>query len=277
MGRASTGRLRSALARIADARAGGYGLLVEQRSEPGDGWSAADDLVRDDGPLDGMVAAVARSAGIDHPPLGAEWLLEHHAWQGASLTAAAMMSGWVPDLEPGNVLVKFKDGAIWGIALRGGAVREVRGEEALARAGHDALVAHVSPLLDALAARRLRAARALWRGAGDRVGQAFLWCAEAFGDPARAARLATLDDRAAVAAACPAADGLRRRRHAVSRARELLSLPPGSRGRALRRLPAPPLAAGASRRGLLELAQVGLELPQVLFLVAEDVDHGVTV
>ena len=192
MGRGSIGRLRSALARIADARAGGYGLLVEQRSEPGDGWLAADDLVRDDGPLDGMVAAVARGAGIDHPPLGAEWLLEHHAWQGASLTAAAMMSGWVPDLEPGNVLVKFKDGAIWGIALRGGAVCEVRGEEALARAGHGALVAHVSPLLDALAARRLRAARALWRGAGDRVGQAFLWCAEAFGDPARAARLATL-------------------------------------------------------------------------------------
>jgi hypothetical protein len=188
---ASTRVLRRALARIAEASAGGYGLAVEHRSEPGAGWLPAEELVRERGPLDGMVTAVARNAGFDHPPLGAQWLLEHHAWQGASLTAAAMMSGWIPDLTPRNVLVRFRDGAISGIALRSGPVREIRNDAALARAGHDAVVAHVSPLVHALAARRLRAARALWRAAGDRVGQAFLWCAEAFGDTERAARLAT--------------------------------------------------------------------------------------
>jgi hypothetical protein len=188
---ASTRALRSALARVAEARAGGYGLAVEQRCEPGAGWLPADELVREGGPLDGMVNAVAHQAGFDHPPLGAQWLLEHHAWQGASLTAAAMMSGWTPDLTPRNVLVRFHDGALSGIALRSGPVRELRDDAALARAGHDAVVAHVSPLVHALATRRLRAARALWRSAGDRVGQAFLWCAEAFGDAERAARLAT--------------------------------------------------------------------------------------
>ncbi len=48
-----------------------------------------------------------------------------------------------------------------------------------------------TPLVEAIAARRLRAPRALWRAAGDRVGQAFLWCAEAFADGDLAARLAT--------------------------------------------------------------------------------------
>ena len=185
-----SGDLQSALARIGALRAGGYGLTAELRPAPGDGWLAAADLVRVDGPLDAMVGAVTRRAGLDHPPLGAAWLLEHFAWQGASLAAAAAMDGWVPDLAPGNVLVRFEDGAVWGIALRGGAVRSVAGDAPLARAAHAALVAHLTPLVDELAARRLRAARALWRAAGDRVGQAFLWCAEAFGEPERASRLA---------------------------------------------------------------------------------------
>jgi hypothetical protein len=180
--------LQRALAHIAQARAGGYGLSVEHRSVPGAGWVSAETLVND---LDEVVAAVARRAGIDYPPLGAEWLLEHHAWQGASLTAAAMMSGWVPDLAPANVLEHFRDGAVWGIALRGGTVRKLPDEPALVRAGHRALVAHLDPLIEALAARRLRARRALWRAAGDRVAQGFLWSAEAFSDADRAIRLAT--------------------------------------------------------------------------------------
>jgi len=183
--------LRRALAQIAEARAGGHGLAVEQRSVPEAGWVSARALASDAGPLDEMVAAVARGAGIDHPPLGAEWLLEHHAWQGASLTAAAMMTGWVPDLAPENVLLHFRDGAVWGIALRGGPVHELRDEAALTRAGHRALSSHLEPLINALAARRLRAPRALWRAAGDRVGQAFLWSGEAFSDADRATRLAT--------------------------------------------------------------------------------------
>ena len=185
--------LDAALARIAEARAGGYGLFVARRSEPGDGWYEAGVLARDDGPLDGLVADIARAAGTDLPSVGGEWLLELLAWHGAALTAAAMMSGrWVPDLSPANVLVGVEGGSVLGIALRGGSAREYAGERALARAAHAALHAHLAPLIDALVARRLRPRRALWRAAGDRVGQAFLWCAEAFGAPARARRLAVL-------------------------------------------------------------------------------------
>ena len=185
--------LDAALARIADARAGGYGLFVARREEPGEGWLLAEALARDDGPLDELVAGMARSAGTDLHTVGGEWLLELLAWHGAALTAAAMMSGrWVPDLRPPNVLVGFDGGSVLGIALRGGEARGRGDERALARAAHRALAAHLEPVIDALVARRLRPRRALWRAAGDRVGQAFLWCAEAFDAPARARRLAEL-------------------------------------------------------------------------------------
>jgi hypothetical protein len=185
--------LDAALGRIAAARAGGFGLFVARHAEPGEGWLPAGDLARDDGPLDGLVDAMGRSAGTDLRQVGAEWLLEVLAWHGAALTAAAMMSGrWVPDLRPRNVLVGVEHGAVLGLALRGGVVREHVTERALARAAHDALVAHVEPVIDALVARRLRPRRALWRAAGDRVGQAFLWCAVAYDADARARRLAEL-------------------------------------------------------------------------------------
>ena len=72
---------------------------MERRDSPGEGWLAADAL---DGELERLLAGIQDLAGIDHPPLGAEWLLEHCAWQGASLAVAAALDGWVPDRSPGN-------------------------------------------------------------------------------------------------------------------------------------------------------------------------------
>ena len=164
------------LDRINALRGGGFGLTVEQRDAPGEGWLAADAL---DARLDGLLAGMHDLAGLDHPPLGAQWLLEHCAWQGASLAVAAAMDGWVPDLSPGNVLLWFRDGGVWGIALR-----EVRrGRRRPARAAHDVLEALLTPVVAAITARRLRAARPLWRAAGDRVGQAVVWAGAAYGDP----------------------------------------------------------------------------------------------
>ena len=168
------------LDRINALRGGGFGLTVEQRDRPGEGWLAADAL---DVRLDELVTGVCDLAGLDHPPLGAEWLLEHCAWQGASLTVAALLDGWVPDLSPDNVLLWFRDGGVWGIALR-----EVRVAGSDPRTGHDALVALLDPLVTALAQRRLRAAKPLWRAAGDRVGQAVVWAGAAYDDPGRARR-----------------------------------------------------------------------------------------
>jgi hypothetical protein len=169
------------LDRINALRGGGFGLTVEQRDGPGDGWLAADAL---EGELDVLLVGIAELAGIDHPPLGAEWLLEHCAWQGASLAVAAALDGWVPDLSPANVLLWFRDGGVWGIALR-----EVRSAGAGPRAAHDQLEALLRPVVAAITARRLRAERPLWRAAGDRVGQAVVWAGDAFGDPGRARRL----------------------------------------------------------------------------------------
>ena len=94
------------------------------------------------------------------------------------------MDGWVPDLSPGNVLLWFRDGGVWGIGLR-----EVRVAGADPRAAHDELEALLTPVVAAILARRLRAERPLWRAAGDRVGQAVVWAGAAYGDPDRARRL----------------------------------------------------------------------------------------
>ena len=169
------------LDRINALRGGGFGLTVEQRDGPGDGWLAAGALEER---VDGLVAGVCDLAGLEHPPLGAEWLLEHCAWQGASLTVAALMDGWAPDLSPDNVLLWVRDGGVWGIALR-----EVRVAGSDPRAGHDQLVALLEPLMASLAARRLRAPKPLWRAAGDRVGQAVVWAGAAYDDPERARRV----------------------------------------------------------------------------------------
>jgi hypothetical protein len=169
------------LERITALRGNGFGLTVEQRGRPGEGWLAADAL----GPeLDELLAGIYGLAGIEHAGLGAEWLLEHCAWQGASLAVAAALDGWVPDLAPGNVLFRFRDGGVWGIALR-----DVRVAGAGPRAAHNALEGLLTPLVAAITSRRLRAERPLWRAAGDRVGQAVVWAGAAYDDPEAARRL----------------------------------------------------------------------------------------
>src|SRR5688572_6179028 len=169
------------LDRINALRGHGFGLTVEQRDRPGDGWLPAGALGDE---LDDLLAGIYDLAGIEHPGLGAEWLLEHCAWQGASLAVAAALDGWVPDLSPGNVLLRFRDGGVWGIALR-----EVRVAGAGPRAAHDALQALLTPVVAAITFRRLRAERPLWRAAGDRVGQAVVWAGAAYEDPEAARRL----------------------------------------------------------------------------------------
>jgi FhuF 2Fe-2S C-terminal domain len=175
--------VETAVERIAALRAGGFGLTVELRDGPGEGWVAAGELPAR---LDDLVDGACELAGIDHPPLGAEWVLEHCAWQAASLTVAALMDGWVPDLAPERVLLQARGGSLWGIALApaGGVAA---GSPV---AAHDALAGFLGPVVDAVHARRLRAPKALWRAAGDRVAQAFLWCGSAYADPARARALA---------------------------------------------------------------------------------------
>jgi hypothetical protein len=131
------------LDRITALRSGGFGLTVERRDAPGDGWLAADALGAD---LDRLVEDMCALAPLEHPPLGAEWLLEHCAWQGASLAVAALMDGWVPDLAPANVLLLFRDGGVWGIALRDVRPAGSYGDPERARALGEAMLAPPSPM-----------------------------------------------------------------------------------------------------------------------------------
>jgi hypothetical protein len=123
--------LDATLARIAAARANGFGLEVGRRDAAGDGWIDARELVR--GPLDAIIADSTRGAGTNLAKVGAEWLLELYAWQGASLVAAATVSeARVPDLSPGNVLVAVEAGRPIGIAVRGGRLTGLSGDPAAA-------------------------------------------------------------------------------------------------------------------------------------------------
>jgi NAD(P)H-flavin reductase len=98
--------LDTALARIADARAGGYGLFVARREEPGEGWLLAEELARDDGTLDELVAGMARSAGTDL-----------HTVRAVGLATQAICTA-----EPGDVLaVRGPFGRAWPVDAAAGA------------------------------------------------------------------------------------------------------------------------------------------------------------
>jgi hypothetical protein len=103
--------------------------------------------------------------------------------------ACALSSGRLPSLRPADVLVESADGIPSALAFRdvplawpgGPGMAPVLGEQ---------LEAHLAPLVEAIAARRLRPARALWRSAGDRVVQSALWAGDAAGRPEAALALA---------------------------------------------------------------------------------------
>jgi hypothetical protein len=161
----------SPLDRIATARANGFGLAVVAGPAAGAGWRAAHDVA----PLDALVARTERALHPAPPAVAAAWHLEKHAWHAASLVLAALLvDGSLPPLGGAQVL-DGPHGWTDAIAVRpGGWARGAAPVDAA-----ELLEAHLAPVIGALAGRR--AERALWREAADRVGQATLWCGEAFG------------------------------------------------------------------------------------------------
>ena len=195
------------LAPIAAARANDFGLAV--RPLPGDpaGWRPAA-AVPDLGPL---LDAVAAGAGTASRAVAATWLLEGHAWSVASAAlAAVLVHGLAPPLDRGLVR-DLPGGTVEALALPAEGWDPCDGGQLAAR-----LEAHHAPLVEALGAFRPR--RALWRSVGDRVGQAAIWCAEAFGDRDAALALASDVLSAPTALRAPAVfavvDGAARRRRA---------------------------------------------------------------
>ena len=161
------------MAPIAAARANGFGLGVH-RTEEVDGeprWHRACDLQ----PL---------PTGLPSTAVAATWQIEGHGWFVAAVAlAGVLVHGRTPPLD--RALLRYGDeNRPEAIALPADGWRRAGGP-GLARA----VEAHLAPLVDALSAHRRP--RPLWRSAGDRLGQAARWCADAFADNERAIAIAT--------------------------------------------------------------------------------------
>lgn len=166
--------MSSPIERILMARHNGFGLSVYEGPQVGLGWHDAQAVARDEALREDVLERARRAAGTEMTALAVAWVLEKHAWHVASLVVAALVAdGVVPPLEHAQLLL---GDAGWAEAI---AVPQTGWEHGDAVDAARALDAHLAPVVAALGTRR--APRALWREAADRIGQAALWCGEAFG------------------------------------------------------------------------------------------------
>jgi hypothetical protein len=122
-----------------------------------------------------LLARAARAAGTSSPAVAATWHLEKHVWfVCVAALEGLVVHGAMPPLDA-LALRYGAEGWAEAAATPPDGWLPATGAELAER-----LEAHLSPLVEALAVHRPR--RALWRSAGDRLGQAALWCGEAFGD-----------------------------------------------------------------------------------------------
>jgi hypothetical protein len=166
------------VAPIAAARANGFGLGVHRAAEiSGEtGWQPAE--------VASPVLHPALADELPSPAVAATWQVEGHAWfVAAASLAGVLVHGRVPPLD--RALLRYgSEGRPEAIALPADGWRPAGGADVAA-----AIAEHLEPLVDALSAHRR--ARPLWRSAGDRLGQAARWCADAFGENDRAIAIAT--------------------------------------------------------------------------------------
>jgi hypothetical protein len=161
--------IETPLARIAAARSQGFGLAVVAGPAGGPGWRAAHDVA----PVGDLVDVTEAALAPAPPAVAAAWHIEAHAWHAASLVVAALLSeGALAPLESAQVHHGEN-----GLVRPDGWIRGATPVDAA-----ELLEAHMAPVIGALAGRR--AERALWRQTSDRLGQAVLWCGEAFGSRA---------------------------------------------------------------------------------------------
>ena len=187
---ATMGALDEVVERAAALEAGGLRLPLRRAGEHGDGFVGADALHAAGPLLDRRIAESAAGGDTDLAHVGAQWWLERCAWLAASAAfACALSSGRLPSLRPADVLVESVGGMPAALAFRD-APLAWPGGPGMAPVLRRQLEAHLTPLVEAIVALRLRPARALWRSAGDRVVQSALWAGEATGGREAAVGLA---------------------------------------------------------------------------------------
>jgi hypothetical protein len=173
--------------RLAEAEAFGYGLGVEAGVRTGPAWIRLD---RACAPAEIERSRHALRTVVGEPSprgLPVAWYVEKVAWHvGSPLAAALVCAGTMPRLRPSGTWLRFTP---YGLAIGVSATDDT----ACAPAGEHELAALfvdlIAPLIDTARAYG-RPARTLWRHAGDRLADAFLWSGEAFGRRERAWGLA---------------------------------------------------------------------------------------
>lgn len=193
------------LGRIAAARADGYGIIVQRRDGPGDGWFSAGELDQS-----GRVQALllSRISGMAGPPedyIRAEWLLESLARAIADLGGSFILAaGQLPELSAGNVLLAAEGGLALASAVCSDRGVQVADPAAISntsvpddlslladgfRAGFAELL---EPTIGWIDGQGLRPAKTLWRAAADRLAQSLVWSGKAFDRPDLALELTRL-------------------------------------------------------------------------------------
>lgn len=173
--------------RLAEAEAFGYDLGIEAGTRAGAAWTRLD---RSAAPreLDRALDALRAVVGAPCPRgLPIAWYVEKVAWHvGSPLAAGLVAEGVLPRLRAERTWLRFTP---YGLAVGMSAADGVACAPAAAREAATLFGALLAPLIE-IAGRRGRVTRTLWRHAGDRLADAFLWSGEAFDRRDEAWRLA---------------------------------------------------------------------------------------
>lgn len=194
-----------ALGRVSAARADGYGIIVERRESPGDGWFSAGELDRSGRVQALLLSQINGMAGPPEAHIRAEWLLESVARAIADLGGSFVLAaGLLPELTADNVLLAAEGGLVRASAITSDRGIQVADPAAISnnaapddfatlaerlRTGFAELL---EPTIDWLDEQGLRPAKTLWHAAADRLAQSLVWSGKAFDRPDLALELTRL-------------------------------------------------------------------------------------
>lgn len=180
------------IGRIRAARADGYGIIVERRAGPGDGWIAAGDPGTDPAMTAAAMDSVSGMFGKIDPYIQAEWMLESLARAIGDLGGAFVLAaGALPPLEPDNLLLAIEGGLVRGTAITSDRL-DPGDLPALAGRLREGLIRLLAPTVGWIDGRGLRPEKTMWLASADRLAQALVWCGRAFDRPDEALELTRL-------------------------------------------------------------------------------------
>ncbi|MCB0870089.1 MAG: (2Fe-2S)-binding protein [Solirubrobacterales bacterium] len=194
--------IEAGVARIAPLHSSGYIPLVKYGEQPADqGWLIVGEVIDNPGLIERVVKNVQGIGSTPPRNIQAEWLLEKYAWT-MGVVAGAFVVGVdrLPQVGPDQVMFH---GLGEGVAILEPQMfclesdyradhpdlTPVPDEAALAAPLKAALNDHLERLISTLTELKTRPAAALWRAAGDKLAEAFLWCGTTYDKPERARRL----------------------------------------------------------------------------------------